>query len=731
MLCGVVATLTAAGCGTATSEVTTEGSSPAAESGPTDAARPPPGVDATPSPDVSDEGDVTEPPATPPPTDTGASEACVGGDCATPRADAGEATADSDAETEAESDACIGPECDTACGPSEVAEDGVCVCDDTTCRDSWTGGCITRWIDKDFASLESQKVSVLVPRQPELIANFVDLDQIHANIHAELDEVMALIGTDDWMWQAFGYQLFATPLCSMFQFSATDWSPEHVAAVLQTVRDEPFTSAYMSLVLSSIISNRVDVCALHDVANAFESELTTYLADGVDVTLVKGSFARYLLTLDLYDEALNDDLVATVRAALYPSDTIEVQGVWDSELVFDLVLAGYLDLEFDALAVVSALDAWWQPFGGVELADCYGVECTIKGIHQVVLIDAIHGLVPEDKLVEIASLLFSNIGSDGSLGFPAVLGISPSILWTPSYCDVFCSAKHWHFGMAMNHLADKLAHREEDIKAGAAMLAFDVLTETTPETLSPGADCVIGAEVVCTPTEYCRPEGCGVGLPGICTPRPESCIPGNDSVCACNGNTYGSACHAAQAGQLAVGVGSCPQATLTCNVEATIWGAGTGCALDEYCFGGCIGAGFCKPKPVCGTEPVTLKCGCDGLTYQNACTLASAGQNLAHEGWCVEPENPIEVEGCGGELLVECSDPGMACDPQSCEPNAEGYCLNLGQPQPGAEEAIYCTPFPSECGCDDVTYANQCERVEAGIALQYPGPCGDGGVDTD
>ncbi|MGB0592226.1 MAG: hypothetical protein ACPGU1_21285, partial [Myxococcota bacterium] len=503
----------------------------------------------------------------------------------------------SDSEADTAVGPCVGPECDLACGPSEVVKDGACVCDEALCRDSWTGECVTQWIDNDYSVLDSVAVPVLVPLQPELLGNYLDMSLVHAHIDAEIAAVEGLVGTDDWMWQAFGYQLFATPLCSMFQFASTNWSPDIVEAVLQTVRDEPTTSSYMSLVLGTIISDRVDICALHDVANAFKAELTTYLADGVDPVIIKGSLARYLLTMDLYDGTVDTDLVATVKASLYDSDVINVQGVWDSELVFDLVLTGYLDLEFDVSAVVAALDAWWQPFGGVELVDCYGVECTLKGIHQVVLIDAIHDLVPEDKLVEIASLLFSNIGSDGSLGFPAVLGIAPSILWTPSYCDVFCSAKHWHFGMSMNHLATKLQHREEDIKAGAAMLEFDALTEATPVELAAGADCVVGGEMDCAPSDYCRPEGCGVGLPGICTPKPESCPPGSDSVCACDGNTYGSACHAAQAGQFAVGLGSCPQATLTCSVEATIWGAGTGCALDEYCFGGCVGAGFCKTKP--------------------------------------------------------------------------------------------------------------------------------------
>ena len=182
------------------------------------------------------------------------------------------------------------------------------------------------------------------------------------------------------------------------------------------------------------------------------------------------ALTRYLVTIDFYGIEFDGDLVGTVSELIYPTWTVESFGVWDSALVYDLVNAYYLALNINEVEILTSLDTWWLEFGGVELADCAGEICPIKGVHQVVFIDAMLGFIPEDKLVQIASLLLSNIGEDGSYGFPALLGLEPSVLWEPSYCDIFCSSKHWHISFALNHLVTRLEHREDEIKAGAALL---------------------------------------------------------------------------------------------------------------------------------------------------------------------------------------------------------------------------------------------------------------------
>jgi hypothetical protein len=372
-------------------------------------------------------------------------------------------------------EACAGDDYAESCGPYEREIAGTCVCTEDACADPWTDGCVAQYWHDDFAAVSSQK-NVLAEVRPDLLGRYLDLNLLRSHVYEHIGDV--LDAPDSALWAQWGYLLLSDHLCSLYQLGVEEQglSSEHVGLLLAVAaNDDP--KMYMPLVLASIVTGAVDVCALHRIIDSLRQELaetSAGLSSGDLVPLtVKAALTRYLVTIDFYGIPFDGDIVVPAATALYPDWEVEVHGVWDSELIYDLVNAYYLDLFVNEPAVLSALDGSWQALGGVHLDDCVGQICPIKGIHQVVFIDAMLGFIPEDKLVQIASLLLSNVQPDGSYGFPEVLGIDPEILWAPSYCDIFCSSKHWHISFALNHLVARLEHRENDIKAGAALLELD------------------------------------------------------------------------------------------------------------------------------------------------------------------------------------------------------------------------------------------------------------------
>ncbi|MCB9636759.1 MAG: hypothetical protein H6721_32000 [Sandaracinus sp.] len=143
------------------------------------------------------------------------------------------------------------------------------------------------------------------------------------------------------------------------------------------------------------------------------------------------------------------------------------------------------------------------------------------------------------------------------------------------------------------------------------------------------------------------------------------------------------------------------------------------CAATEFCSAAACGAeGECTETPTACTDELDPVCGCDGVTYSNACEANAARVSVAERGACAMD---------GGMTDAGMVDAGRPCTTNGeCGRNqycatALGDCGGMG----------ICTTRPTvcprvldpHCGCDGMDYTNDCLAATVGVNVAARGAC--------
>jgi hypothetical protein len=156
----------------------------------------------------------------------------------------------------------------------------------------------------------------------------------------------------------------------------------------------------------------------------------------------------------------------------------------------------------------------------------------------------------------------------------------------------------------------------------------------------------------------------------------------------------------------------------------------TSCTTNEDCLGGqycskpgCSAAlGVCRQRPVSCNGEHAPECGCNGVTYFNACLRRAEGVSMREPGLCDNPRRCDTTSPCqAGQFCAR-----FAFMPNECNLNVAGACWALPE--------VQCT-YPAQAQTPPPTFVpcggGVCMEVCAAVRREQPvllrprnaGPC--------
>ncbi len=233
-------------------------------------------------------------------------------------------------------------------------------------------------------------------------------------------------------------------------------------------------------------------------------------------------------------------------------------------------------------------------------------------------------------------------------------------------------------------------------------IRYDTCATLDPSNCATQGGVFAGANTDCSAMQACCFMTTAAGTVGACADlHPKCCVasggvPGGvGTACGDPSDTNSFICPQVCGGLIGI----------PCNNSNTFCKTAPGeCCCDHF--------GLCTARPDGCPAIYDPVCGCDGVTYSNACEAAKHGVSIDHPGRC---GIPCSSNSDCPAVNQFCKFPPGACG----DANAlVGMCIN----RPTACPDIY----DPVCGCDGVTYGNECDADAAGVSVAHPGECPSG-----